>query len=342
MKNIIEVQKKIIPQAIELMEKRYAVLRQIAISQPIGRRMLANVLNLSERTTRTEVDFLKSQKMIDISVSGMTLTEEGKEVLESLELVMGEVMGISDLEIKLRDLLGIKHVAISKNVNEDRSIIIKGVAELAAKYLISTLASDDIVAISGGSTMRELATSIKEEYSFKDLTVLPTRGSVGSDIDIQANSVAAVLAKKLNSKVEFLYVPDELEGEAKEVIMSIPDIMVTSQHLREADKMVFSFGCADLMARRRGTSEDDINQLLNKGAIGEAFGHYFDKDGNIVMKLNTVGIDMNMYKNSKYPIAVFSGIEKVDAFMALYKLNKNLTLITDEDSAKEILNKINN
>lgn len=97
--------------------------------------------------------------------------------------------------------------------------------------------------------------------------------------------------------------------------------------------MVFSFGCADLMARRRGTSEDDINQLLNKGAIGEAFGHYFDKDGNIVMKLNTVGIDMNMYKNSKYPIAVFSGVEKVDAFMALYKLNKNLTLITDEDTA---------
>ena len=40
MKNLIEVQKKIIPQAIDLMEKRYAILRQINISQPIGRRML--------------------------------------------------------------------------------------------------------------------------------------------------------------------------------------------------------------------------------------------------------------------------------------------------------------
>jgi len=94
------------------------------------------------------------------------------------------------------------------------------------------------------------------------------------------------------------------------------------------------------MARRRGTSEETIKALLDKGAIGEAFGHYFDKDGNIVMKLNTVGIDMQMYKDAKCPIAVFSGIEKVDAFMALYSLNKNLTLITDEDSAKEILNKI--
>lgn len=341
MKNIIEVQKKIIPQAIELMEKRYAVLRQIAISQPIGRRMLANVLNLSERTTRTEVDFLKSQKMIDIAVSGMTLTEEGKEVLESLELVMAEIMGISDLEIKLRNLLNIRHVAISKNLNEDRATVIRGVAELAAKHLISILDDEDIVAISGGSTMRELASSIKEKYSFKNVMVLPTRGSVGSDIDIQANSVAAVLAKKLGAKVEFLYVPDELEGEAKDVIMSIPDIMTTSHHLRKTDKMVFSFGCADIMARRRGMSEKDIEKLLNKGAIGEAFGHYFDKDGNIVMKLNTVGIDMNMYKNAKNPIAVFSGIEKVDAFMALYKLNSNLTLITDEVSAKEILNNIN-
>src|SRR3712207_5917342 len=289
MNNIIEIQKKIIPQAIELMEKRYAVLRQISISQPIGRRMLANVLNLSERTTRTEVDFLKSQNMIDIAVSGMTITDEGRKVLEGLELVMGEIMGISDMEIKLRGMLGIKHVAISKNVNGDDIVITKGVAELAAKHLISLLDSDDIVAISGGSTMRELAMSIKDEYSFEGVTVLPTRGSVGSDIDIQANSVAAVLAKKLKAKVEFLYVPDELEGQAKEAIMSIPDLMTTSKHLKMADKMIFSFGCADLMARRRGTSEETIKALLDKGAIGEAFGHYFDKDGNIVMKLNKIG-----------------------------------------------------
>ena len=68
MKNLIEVQKKIIPQAIDLMEKRYAILRQINISQPIGRRMLSSVLNLSERTTRTEIDFLKDQKFINIDV----------------------------------------------------------------------------------------------------------------------------------------------------------------------------------------------------------------------------------------------------------------------------------
>ncbi len=34
MRNLIEIQKKLIPNAIELMEKRYIILRQISLSQP--------------------------------------------------------------------------------------------------------------------------------------------------------------------------------------------------------------------------------------------------------------------------------------------------------------------
>ena len=43
MKNLLEIQKKLIPQAIELMERRYSILRQISLSEPIGRRTLSNV-----------------------------------------------------------------------------------------------------------------------------------------------------------------------------------------------------------------------------------------------------------------------------------------------------------
>lgn len=340
MNNLIEIQRKIIPQAIELMEKRYAILRQISISQPIGRRMLSSTLNLSERTTRTEIDFLKEQGLINIAVSGMTITDEGKEVLEELELVMGELMGISDLESKLKEKLGIKFVAISKNVNDTKEGIVKGVAKVAADYLLKTLNHNDIIAIAGGTTMREVALGISKEEGFEDVIVLPTRGSVGLDIDIQANSIAALLAKNLGSKVEFLYVPDELDGNARETLMSVPDIKNTLKHLRISNKILFSVGRADVMSKRRGMSEEGQKILKNKKAVGEAFGYYFDKDGDIVMKVNTVGIDIDMYRNSKDAIAVFAGNDKVDSFLALYKLNKNISLITDEESAKEMLAKV--
>lgn len=344
MKSLIEIQKKIIPQAIELMEKRYAILRQISISQPIGRRMLSNILDLSERTTRTEIDFLKEKNLINIAVSGMTITEEGKKILERLDGVMGEIMGISDLEVKLRDKLGINYVVISKNVNGTEDMIAEGVAKCAAKYILKNLGPHDKVAIAGGTTMRRIAENLVKdkdnEEGFEDVILMPTRGSVGSEIEIQANSIAALAAKNLGAGVEFLYVPDELDGSARETLMSIPDVRRTLDHLRVSDKVVFSIGRADMMARRRGMSEEDIKALTDKGAIGEAFGYYFDKNGEIVMKLNTVGIDIEMYKNAKDAIVVFAGSEKVESFLALYKLNKNLTLIVDEESAKEILNRI--
>ena len=337
MKNLIEVQKKIIPQAIDLMEKRYAILRQINISQPIGRRMLSSVLNLSERTTRTEIDFLKDQKFINIDVSGMTITSEGQDLLENLEAVMGEIMGISDMEDKLRELLGIKDVVIAKKVGDNN---LKSVAKAAAEYLLKKINEYDIIAIAGGSTMRELAENIETGQEYEGVKILPTRGSVGAEIDLQANSIAATMAKKLGSQVEFLYIPDNLDGSAREALMSVPDIKRTLDDLKKADRIFFSIGRADVMALRRGMSEAEVDLLKEKKAVGEAFGYYFDKDGQIAMKLNTVGIDIDMYRNSKDASLVFTGKDKVDSFLALYKMNKNLNLITDEECAKELINRL--
>lgn len=340
MNSLIEIQKKIIPQAIEQMKKRYSILRQISIRQPIGRRALSVVLNMSERITRTEIDFLKEQKLIEISVSGMTITESGRKLLDDLEPIINDMMGITDLEKELKRRLGIKYVALSKGVRDSSEMTLKSVARRAAKYLIENLDDDDIIAIAGGTTMRELALNVSISEDKTNVISLPTRGSVGSDIDIQANSIAALLAKNLGSKVEFLYVPDELDGSARETLMSIPDIRRTVEYLRKSSKILFSIGRADVMSKRRGMPDDERNLLIEKGAVGEAFGHYFDKDGNIVMKLNTVGIDIDMYKKAENPVVVFAGDDKVDSFLALYKMNKNLSLITDEDSAKEILNKV--
>lgn len=344
MKNLIEIQKKIIPQAIELMGKRYAILRQISISQPIGRRVLSNMIDLSERTIRTEIEFLKDSNLIDISVSGMSLTEEGGRFLEKMDTVMGEIMGISDLEIKLAEKLGIKKVVISKNANDSDDILAEGVAKTAANYIMSNLGSNDKIAIAGGTTMRRVAMNLRQDKNTEDfyegVMVMPTRGSVGSDIDIQANSIAALAAKKLGCSVEFLYVPDEIDGSAKETLLAIPDMKKTLDDLKVADMVVFSIGRADVMAKRRNMNDVDLKFLMDSGAIGEAFGHYFNKDGEVVMKLNTVGIDLDMYRNTKNPVVVFSGNEKVESFLALYRLNRNITLITDEKSAKEVLNRL--
>ena len=79
---LLKIQQKLIPQVIELMERRYAILRQISLSEPIGRRTISNILDISERVVRSEIEFLKEQGLIDVAVSGMSITNEGIKLLD--------------------------------------------------------------------------------------------------------------------------------------------------------------------------------------------------------------------------------------------------------------------
>ena len=58
-------------------------------------------LGLTERVLRSEVDFLKEQKLLYSTSSGMSLTQQGKELLQELGFVMREITGIDEMETDL-------------------------------------------------------------------------------------------------------------------------------------------------------------------------------------------------------------------------------------------------
>ena len=105
MQEILRLQKKIVPELVEVLEKRYNVLRTIYYNQPIGRRILANQLNLGERIVRTEINFLKSQGLIEINTPGMTVTSSGEEIVNNLKDFIHEIKGLSDIENQIKSLL---------------------------------------------------------------------------------------------------------------------------------------------------------------------------------------------------------------------------------------------
>ena len=43
-----------------------------------------------------------------------------------------------------------------------------------------------------------------------------------------------------------------------------------------------------------------INELEELGAVGEAFGHYFNESGEIVYSTPTIGVKMKMLKILKH------------------------------------------
>ncbi len=337
MESLLETQKKLIPQVVEIMERRYSILRQISLSQPIGRRGLSNIVGLSERVVRTETEFLKEQNLIDVAVSGMSVTLEGEKLLDELEETMNTLMGISTLQEKVKNKLNIKKVLLIAGNYDNNESLLKDVAKSSAEYFLSILKDGDVVSITGGSTMLEFANSIKTEKKYNNVVVVPARGSMGKNIEIQSNNIVATISRKLNSSYKLLNIPDELSEESMKTLTQEPEIKNTLDYINKTDILVFGIGKADEMAQKRRITKEKLEDITSKGGVGEAFGHYFDDQGSIVCKLNTVGIDLNTFKNVKESIAVFAGSKKVNALIALTKINKNIVLITDEASAYKIL-----
>lgn len=104
--------KKLLPDLLLVMQKRFEILQYIRLTEPIGRRSLSASLGISERVLRGEVQFLKEQNLVDIKTNGMTLTEEGYELLSVLEDTMKDVLGLTLLEKTLKERLNLKDVII--------------------------------------------------------------------------------------------------------------------------------------------------------------------------------------------------------------------------------------
>ena len=197
MDSIINLQKKIVPELTDLLVQRYQILRQVSHEAPIGRRALAARLGLSERVLRAQVDFLKKSGLLDFSSSGMSVTDEGADILKELADYVRKLQDISFLESTLSDTLKIGKVVILPGDSDQEDVVKREIGRTAA-HILSKLLSDGnkhIVAVSGGTTMAAMAANVSG--SQPNTVVVPARGGLGDNVELQANTIATVLAQKL-------------------------------------------------------------------------------------------------------------------------------------------------
>lgn len=332
---------KIAPEIIEIIERRYLILRSISYNQPIGRRGLSSELGFKERTVRDEVAILKNHGLLVIDIMGMYITEEGKKLLESLHTIYSNLKGIPELENKLKVLLKINKILIVPGNSVENSMVLKDMGKITSKVLKDTINPKDIIGITGGSTMASVVDEVKYDKKSRDIVVIPARGGLGRDVETQSNSIAAKLGQQLGGSYRLLYVPDGLEEEALEHILKNEEIKESMEMINNMNTLLFGIGRADTMAKRRNLPHSKIEELTKKGAVAEALGHYFDINGNEIWEFKTVGLSIEKYKELNNLIAVAGGEDKAEAIIAVSTLNKDMTLITDERAARKILELFN-
>lgn len=336
--SLIDIQKRILPDLVQVMQKRYLILQYINIMQPVGRRNLSVSLDLTERVLRSEVEFLKDQKLISMSGQGMTLTNEGKDILESLESVMRDITGINSLERQLEKLMGIRKVIVVPGDSDQSPWVKSELGRATATSMKDLLKDSNIIAVTGGSTMAAVANMLTPEPKERELLFVPARGGIGEDVNNQANTICAIMADKTNSRHRVFYVPDQVSSEIYGSFIREPLIYEVLNLIKSASMVLHGIGDAITMAERRNTSPEDLRKIQEGKAVGEAFGYYFNEAGEIVHKVLTMGLQLNDLASIGDVIAVAGGSSKAKAIRAYMKKAPSSTiLITDEGAAQQLV-----
>jgi len=336
--NILKLQIRIVPELIELLEKRHDILRTIFFNQPIGRRILADHMCISERIIRNEINFLKSQNLIEVNALGMFITPDGEEIVNQLKGFIHEIKGLSKIEEFIEKHLNLKQViVVPGDVEIDKSVL-KEVGRVAASYAVDIIEDNNIIALTGGSTVKEVVDSFPKNNKYKNVLVVPARGGMARNVEIQANTLVARLAEKIGGNYELLHVPDNLSNAALDTILNEKNIKSIIEKIRKAEILIYGIGIGKEMAIKRGMPEKEIIELEKLGAVGEAFGQYYNELGKVVYSTPTIMIKNEDVKNSKVLIAVAAGKNKARAIIATEINRSSTVLVIDQAAAIEIIN----
>lgn len=336
LEGVIAVQRRIAPELTDIILLRHNILRHVAHSQPIGRRALALCIGQSERAVRREEGALREAGLLLVGADGIRLAKDGEDILRGLGEYVRLLTGTGELEGMLETRFGLHQAVVVAGDSDCDDAVKREIARAGAAALRDVIMDGDVVAVTGGTTMAALAQEAVFARGARDLVVVPARGGLGEDVEKQADTVAASLAKKLGGSYRLLNLPDDLGHESAASVREEPRVKQVLDTIRRARVVVHGVGTALEMARRRNLSEGEIAHIQQLGAVGESFGFYFNSSGEVVYTTSSLGLRLADLSTTPTVICVGGGASKAEALSAVLRNGFSHMVITDEGAARRI------
>lgn len=333
---LIDIQKNIVPDILSHMLKRLDILSFIEAEQPIGRRTLARQLGMTERVLRREVEDLSGLNMIKVDAKGISISENGRETLKNVEPFLTLIESRNDLASQLKTKYPLKDIFVVRGDADQNAMVKEELTRLMAEVLTENLFNEAVVSVAGGSTMASVSKFLRPKH--EGLLFVPARGGLGEDVAFQANSIVSHLAQATSGEHRMLYAPDSISKASLESLKEEPMVREIIDLNKRSSMVIHGIGDALQMAKRRNVTGEVMTGLVNSNAVGEAFGFYFDAEGNIVHKVKTIGLQLDDLGNKESIFAVAGGESKKEAVKAYLKLApRNTILFIDEAVAQYLL-----
>ena len=334
--DFISLMRKLAPDLTEEMIRRALILERISAFQPVGRRQLASKLNLPEREIRNTALLLKEMGYLEMDGSGMSLSRKAEEVIGSAREFSRVMSGLTEMERKLAGLLDTERVMIAPGDADKDPQVLYDVGRMCAGGMRGMLQNGNTLAVTGGRTVAAVARSLQSPIPL-NVMVVPARGGLGRNVEIQANTLAEEIAGRLGGHYRLIHLPDYMDAAAMQEMKKMPEVSEAMELLERADVILHGIGTARETMRDRNMDRALQARLIRDGAAGESFGSYYDMDGECLLTASSMGVDLARLKPTCRMIAAAAGASKAEAVISVMRARKHHLLVTDQGAAERML-----
>lgn len=220
---------------------------------------------------------------------------------------------------------------------------LRGVGKACADYLQQTLNNQDILGIAWGTSIYEVGKVLHLKKPL-DLTVIQLMGGLNSSEKINPEEIVKLIATKLNASGIWLNTPAIVgSSKIKKALLSDPGVSSVLAKAQHCTKSLFGLGEISLNSSlivSNGLTITEMKQLQVLGAVGNILGQFFNINGHLIHSFlddRLIAAPLETLQLIPIRIGVSSGQFKVDAMLGALRGGFINVLITDEDTAQEVL-----
>jgi DNA-binding transcriptional regulator LsrR (DeoR family) len=217
------------------------------------------------------------------------------------------------------------------------------VGRAAARLLVERLRPDDVLGVSWGRTVLALSQAMQAK-ALPGVSVVQITGSAIGTYRFSAELCASNIANRIGGRCVYLHAPGILSNrEMKRMLMREPTLIEQFRIMGTCNKISYGVGSVAASSTAFDTgflSPEEAAPYLARGAVAVLAGRFVDARGRAVAgELDDRMIGMTVQEIAKIPerICVAAGHDKAEAIRALLVGGYITTLVTDEETARNLL-----
>ncbi|MBN2548664.1 MAG: sugar-binding transcriptional regulator [Anaerolineales bacterium] len=309
-----------------------------------NRRVVLKVAQLYYENQMTQDDIAQKLRLSRPKVS--RLLQEARDtglVKISVAALPGSHTDL-EREIEQRyNLLDVVVVEVSHPESYEGAARELGVA--AADYFRRIVQDGDIIGLSWGLTLAYMVDNLVPEKK-KNVTVTQLVGGLGEpDAETHATDLVRRLAMMLEASLNLIPAPGIVKTvELAQLLRAEPYVAQVLEYVRQINLAFVGIGALKrgslLMRDERIITWDEVQPIMERGAVGDIGLHFYDVQGNVLhseIEQRMIGATVEDYRQISRVVGVAGGRDKFYAILGGVRGRLINTLITDVDTGRRLL-----